>query len=300
VESEGKKEKELPLVSVIMLSYNHRNFISKAIDSVFMQVNDYKNIELIVLDDGSDDGTLNILLDKQKKSPIPFKLIKNQHEGVRAIARNLNKLIKMAQGKYIAFLASDDEYVPNRFLKQVKLLEQHEKLQIVFGNGLNIQNGIKIGKVNDDSIVELIQMSKPKDILEYITENTSPLYLQSCLVRKKFLDTFIPYDEDLIADDWVFCIRAFTEIVKHNYIFLYLNEIFFYRNIHKTNTSTNDYVQYKRISQVIDKYTPQHKRANFHKRILKMYLFKSIKTMNLSKLLFFGGKYLKFKLKRTK
>jgi len=91
-----------PLVSVIIPTYNRGDLLPRAIDSVLRQ--SYKNIELLVIDDGSTDGTLDVL--KSYNDP-RMKVVKGKHEGVSA-ARNLG--ISICQGDYVAFLDSDDEF----------------------------------------------------------------------------------------------------------------------------------------------------------------------------------------------
>ena len=101
------KTKSNPLVSVIIPSYNHEQYVTKAIKSVFSQT--YKNIELIVIDDGSKDHSVKKILELKKR--YPFKFIARKNKG---LASTLNEAIKLAKGVYITFLASDDYYLPQR------------------------------------------------------------------------------------------------------------------------------------------------------------------------------------------
>lgn len=109
------------LVSIIMPTYNCDKFIIKAINSVINQT--YKNWELIVVDDYSMDKTYDILqnyIDKDNRIKY-FKLYKNSGA---AIARN--KAIEVATGKYIAFLDSDDIWIPEKLSKQIKYMEENQ------------------------------------------------------------------------------------------------------------------------------------------------------------------------------
>ena len=96
---------ELPLVSVLMPAYNHQQFVEQAVRSVWAQT--YKNIELIVIDDGSSDRTLEILKRLSLQSPISMKVDTHANQG---ICRTLNKCFDLSRGELIAFLASDDQY----------------------------------------------------------------------------------------------------------------------------------------------------------------------------------------------
>lgn len=103
-------------VSVIIPSYNHRHYIDKAIDSVFQQ--DLEGLELIVIDDGSKDGSLDYL--RQIKD-VRFTLIEQENAGAH---NAINRGLSLAKGKYLAILNSDDIYHPERLSRCVAELEE--------------------------------------------------------------------------------------------------------------------------------------------------------------------------------
>jgi len=109
-----------PFFSVVIPSFNHSNFIEKAINSVLKQT--FKNNEIIVIDNYSTDNTKDIL-DKYKNRII-YKKIHNQ--GIIAKSRNLG--IKVSKGKWICFLDSDDEWFPtklNNIYAEIKQNKPH-------------------------------------------------------------------------------------------------------------------------------------------------------------------------------
>ena len=106
------------LVSIIMPSYNSEKFIAKAIESVLSQT--YSNWELIIIDDCSDDSSINIIQSKAQKEQ-RIKIIKQKSNAGAAVARNSG--IKAAKGEYIAFLDSDDLWVEDKLEKQVKYMQ---------------------------------------------------------------------------------------------------------------------------------------------------------------------------------
>lgn len=110
------------LVSVIIPTYNREKTICRAIDSVLNQ--SYKNLEIIIIDDGSTDNTL----EKLKKYGSSIRVLNQCHKGANA-ARN--KGIKEAKGEYIAFLDSDDEWLSDKTNIQMDYLEKSKK-QICF------------------------------------------------------------------------------------------------------------------------------------------------------------------------
>ena len=106
------------LVSIIMPSYNTGKFIQETIDSVINQT--YDNWELIIVDDCSSDNTDEIV--KSIKDDRIFYL-KNKKNSGAAVSRN--KALKMAKGKWIAFLDSDDLWMPQKLEKQVRFMEEN-------------------------------------------------------------------------------------------------------------------------------------------------------------------------------
>jgi glycosyltransferase involved in cell wall biosynthesis len=105
------------LISVIIPCYNSEKFISDCIDSVLKQ--DYKNIEIILVDDGSTDGTNEILKKIVSANSEKIKLLTQKNCGASA-ARNAG--LQIANGEYIQFLDSDDILLPEKITHQVSLL----------------------------------------------------------------------------------------------------------------------------------------------------------------------------------
>lgn len=99
------------LVSVIVPTHNRLSTLKRAIESVLAQ--DYPNIELVVVDDGSTDGTWNYLSDRAKQGP--WKVAQNEEPRGACCARN--QAIELASGEFIANLDDDDYFEPNRISK---------------------------------------------------------------------------------------------------------------------------------------------------------------------------------------
>lgn len=109
------------LVSVIMPSYKCGRFIMKSIKSVQSQT--YPNWELIIVDDCSNDGTVDIvqnLMISEKR----IRLFVNSSNSGAAVSRN--KALREAKGRWIAFLDSDDLWEPTKLEKQIKFMEENE------------------------------------------------------------------------------------------------------------------------------------------------------------------------------
>jgi len=107
-----------PTVSVIIPTYNRAHLIGRAIQSVLNQT--FQDFEIIIIDDSSTDNTDDIIKEFQKKDE-RIKYIKHNKNKGGSAARNTG--IKIAKGEYIAFLDSDDEWLPKKIEKQIKAMK---------------------------------------------------------------------------------------------------------------------------------------------------------------------------------
>jgi len=116
-----------PLVSVIVSSYNHEQYIEECIQSIVNQT--YPNIELIVADDGSKDNTPKRIEALQEKYGFNFRKQKNQ-----GLAKTLNSCIARAKGEFIAPFGSDDVMLSERIATQVEYMEGKPEVGVCAGN----------------------------------------------------------------------------------------------------------------------------------------------------------------------
>lgn len=115
----------MPLVSVIVPVYNCEKYIGKCLASISAQ--EYRNVEVIVVDDGSSDKSADIVADQQKQDG-RIRLIKQQNQGV-AIARNYG--IKHATGKYLLFVDADD-YIGKSYIRELVECAELNQSELVF------------------------------------------------------------------------------------------------------------------------------------------------------------------------
>ncbi|MDF2073758.1 glycosyltransferase [Pseudomonas mendocina] len=118
---------KLPLVTVVIASYNHAPYIEKCILSVVQQT--YSNIELLVVDDGSTDDSVERIEQLQREHG--FELRVQQNKG---LTHTLNEAIARAKGSLIAPFGSDDIMMPERIAKQVAYMQDKPEVGICAGN----------------------------------------------------------------------------------------------------------------------------------------------------------------------
>lgn len=156
------------LISVIIPAYNSELYIKKAIDSVLTQ---QENIEIVIVDDGSTDATFLIckaIANDNANVKIVQHLDKKNHG--RSASRNLG--IRNAKGICIAFLDADDYYLPNRFVNDMKLLEEEESIDGVY-------NAISAHFNRDFTLIEKnkLQLTTVREIIapEKLFESMGPI-----------------------------------------------------------------------------------------------------------------------------
>src|SRR5215212_3944019 len=120
---QGGEMSSKPMVTAIIIFFNEERFIREAIESVFAQT--YDNWELLLVDDGSTDGSTQIALDYAHQYRAKVRYLEHpghQNRGMSA-ARNLG--ISYARGQYVAFLDADDVWMPHKLHQQVEILDSH-------------------------------------------------------------------------------------------------------------------------------------------------------------------------------
>ena len=206
--------KQSPLVSVIMPTYNHAEFLTDAIDSVCQQT--LKEFELIVIDDGSTDGTPDVLAAMRNDR---IRWFRTTNKG-RSAARNLG--LEKANGRYIAFLDSDDLYHPDKLRLQVAVLEGHLKITLCFHDfarfsseetfhhshfyfvpELRLLPACPLPEVPDSYVLEgdAFQLLAPLQML--------PGWLPTLMLRREAVRDFCFDGELTIAEDLAYVLRCY-------------------------------------------------------------------------------------------
>ncbi|WP_392482968.1 glycosyltransferase family 2 protein [Nostoc sp. C110] len=119
------------LVSAIIIFLNAERFIEEAIESVFAQT--YGNWELLLVDDGSTDGSTAIALRYAKKYPEKVRYLEHARHQNLGMSATRNLGIRNAKGEYIALLDADDVWLPQKLERQLSIMESNPQATVVFG-----------------------------------------------------------------------------------------------------------------------------------------------------------------------
>jgi len=202
----GDRKKISGLVSVVIPTYNQKDFVHETIDSVLVQ--DYKNIEIIITDDGSKDGTIRII--KEYAAKYPDKIVPVLSERNTGIAANLNRGLAKVRGEYIAWLGGDDLMFSGKIRKQVDLLDTRS-------DAVGCCHDAEVFNSIDGKIFGLFSMlmNKKSGLMEGGVElwfDTSYFMLPSTVMIRSEALPVHGFDERLkYFNDWLFDVEVFRQ-----------------------------------------------------------------------------------------
>ena len=166
------------LVSVVVPAYNQEKYIDECIDSIINQT--YNNIELIILNDGSNDKTSERIKLKYKECEARFKrflFLDNVHKGV---IRTLNDGCFQARGEYISLCASDDKYVPSAIEDMHRFLKRNYEYVLCVGdNALIDEKGQRFFFNEREEITYDINKASYLSFSNFLKINRNDIYFES-------------------------------------------------------------------------------------------------------------------------
>ena len=254
--------KKNPEISVITPVYNTEKYLKECLDSVISQT--FKNIEIICIDDGSTDNSLNILKEYAKKDS-RIKIIQQKNLGV-VLARN--NAINKAKGKYIYLLDSDDIISP------VCLEMLYDA--IIHNKGDVITSKMKLfGEKN--GIVYLPKITK----LNMSRENCIPV---SSLFKKSDFIEAGGFDNVLFKDGWEDYDLWLNLMFRLNKKFYRVEKVLFFYRIKEKQESRNAMCSHKKLLNNLKNKYPQFRILRFIKNVMEELFFK--RRDNYIKILF--------------
>jgi len=221
-----------PLVSIITPTYNRADFISEAVESVLVQ--SYPDFELLIVDDGSEDNTSEVLGPYLNDSRI--KLFRQENQG-QSVARNL--ALAEAKGEFICFLDSDNYWPKEKLEQQVRLFEKHPETDVLYGDNVIInEEGRELSRKNMSRYSGSIARQMIKD--NCVAMNTT-------MARRKCFDEMGGMSgKRRVADDYDLWLR-----LSAKYIFRYEPEYWAWYRVMEDQISSDKTRRFKVNEEII-------------------------------------------------
>jgi glycosyltransferase involved in cell wall biosynthesis len=226
------------LLSVVVPSYNHEAFIGQAIESVIEQ--DYRPLELIIIDDGSKDGSCDIVrkyLPKIKAAGITVDFIARENRGAH---NTINEGLSRAQGKWLTILNSDDYYFPGRLTTLIAAAKKNKR-DFVFSSVTHVdETGAKASDAHPFRkwYVENLKREYSTVGFRLLDENIA-VTTGNFLFTKQLFGKVGPFKDYVLIHDYDFILRS----IAYTEPFWVQKELLAYR-VHSTNTiASNSYLQ---------------------------------------------------------
>ena len=270
------------LVSFCCLSYNHGVFLKHCLDSIWGQ--EYNNIEVIAMDDGSPDGSGDILVEYAKKSPVAMEIIVQKNSG--NVAKNFNVLLSKARGEFVSFISMDDYIERDAVTSKISLFENDEEMVFVANKLNNKVDRNNRFIVKDESPINWSKnkFETSKDLLEIEYNNIGSFYIQGALFRRKYIDNAGGFDDDLLGDDIVLRTKLLLYMTKNPSLkFDLLDKASVNYRMHGDNIHKNKFRQVKLVKQWKDRYFPQRRYPDVFFRWLKGTVGQCVENLELYK-----------------
>jgi glycosyltransferase involved in cell wall biosynthesis len=191
-----------PLVTVITLCFNNGRFVIEGLESIRNQT--YKNIQHIIIDDCSEDNSVELIDNWIKHNNYPCTFIK--HEKNQRICKSMNEALRLSKGKYFCGVA-DDIWFPEKLEKQVELMENlPEDVGVVYSDAYLIdENGNLLPKMFIESYRLFSKM--PEGYIFHILLQGNFIPSMAVLIRRACFEKVGYYDENLVYEDWDMWLR---------------------------------------------------------------------------------------------
>ncbi len=229
-----------PLVSIIIASYNHENFIKDSIQSAIDQT--YQNLELIVIDDGSKDGSvakIREIIPQCEKRFIRFEFRSRANKGLCA---TINEALEWCEGKYLSPFASDDILLPKKISHQIEIMEKRPDIVALFGN---------INYIDENNIIKRSESRKSREYsFDDILLNKHIIHACTQLVRSNAIKQVGGYNPAIVIED----LYMLLKLVKIGKIFVDDNIVSNYR-LHANNSIKRNTFIYNGCLDVLKEYS---------------------------------------------
>ncbi len=247
-----------PEVSILLPSYNYEAFIRKAIDSVLDQ--SFTNWELIIIDDGSKDNSVEIIKTYKDKR---IHLFVQENQGV---TKTLNKGLKLSKGRFICFLDADDKYHPDKLMAQIEAMNAGfdivtSKVQAIDGNDENSP----LEHFNESwNLYDKNEIFGKDMIYKFLHKNYFCKY--SLMIQRDLFEKYGDFNTELLT---AYDLELWLRMLKKAKVTRVDSILTYYRWHDKNETSVNNNRIRVELILILDKYIQEMNKVSTHESLLK-------------------------------
>lgn len=267
-----------PLVSIITPCYNHEKYLDDYFKSILNQT--YDNIELIIIDDASKDGSQKVIRSYEnelKNRFVNFKFI--DHKKNIGLVKNCNLGLELSKGKYIAIFASDDIMLKNRIEINVKFLEDND-YKMAYSDGYKVKENFSYCDINnfDNKFLDFLVKEKNQYsgfIANKLLENNF-IPAPTVMLKREVFDKVGAYDERLSFEDYEMWLRIAE---KYKIGFIDRSLVFYRQSDYSLSGILNKFQKFenlKSLEKTINKHisSSEYNYNNISKKISLVNLYK--------------------------
>ena len=211
---------ERPLVSAVVLCYNHAAFVRECLEGIKAQ--NYSNLEVIINDDASRDRSAEVIEEWiRENSEIRCKFIRSKSN--QGLCRSLNNALAQTSGKYFCGIAADDVWLPGKLRRQVALMERlPDRVGVLYGDAIRINEA---GALLPPSFLETTLRNgnlatPPQGDINRELWRVNFVAPMTTLIRRSCFERVGVFDESKFAEDWDMWLR-----LSRIYDFVYVPEV---------------------------------------------------------------------------
>ena len=215
-----------PLVSIVIPCYNHAEFVQDCIRSVIDQT--YQNIELIIIDDGSKDNSVEKIQELFNQCKARFTRFEFRYRPNSGLSSTLNEALGWCRGEFFSAIASDDKLIETKIVTQIKLFSDFPDAKAIFG---------KVNLIDENNNFLGVAGSgfKKMDFDDFFLRNET-VYAPTQFFKLQCIKS-IGYKNGFILEDWYILLKLLAD---GGYV-IQSDDIYSFYRFHTNNTSKNKY-----------------------------------------------------------
>ena len=198
------------LVTIMIPCYNHEAFLGDCLSSILAQ--DYENVELLICDDCSPDNSYAVITSFEERLKRRFSRVEIMRNDVNCgVTKNINRMLRMAQGVYVKTIASDDAMAPNAISSMVSYLEKNPEVSVVVSNGVKVPEEQHYPEFSSKEKIYVSAPDFSRDGLFERVARCNEISAPAAMVRMSVYREYGLYDETVKVEDYEFWLRILKE-----------------------------------------------------------------------------------------